>query len=91
MVQEFSERPEDRDTARVHEKAGQALARARFYVDTAMAVWSWEMWLVNNMNAPVLWPRMMLLRADLAAARGLLEIPTASLPRPARIGNRIRA
>ena len=53
----------------LHDTAA-ALASARFYVDTAMAVSPWTMFLVNGMYAPVLWPRMMLLRADLAAARG---------------------
>ena len=50
-----------------------ALASARFYVDTAMAVSPWSLFLVNGMYAPVLWPRMMLLRADLAAALGFPE------------------
>ena len=50
-----------------------ALATARFYVDSAMAVSPWTMFLVNGMYAPVLWARMMLLRADLAAALGFPE------------------
>lgn len=53
----------------LHDSAA-ALASARFYVDSAMAVSPWTMFLVNGMYAPVLWPRMMLLRADLAAALG---------------------
>ena len=56
----------------LHDSAA-ALKVARFYVDTALVTSAISNGAVTGMFLPSLWPRMMLLRADLAAAAGSKE------------------